>query len=113
MINRAIYILAFAIVASPVYAAAPDAVGITKAIEDVSADTAKTKAYCDLSKKLDEVGDDDKKAEAAGDEIDGYFKSLGAEFSAAWEAGQNADEKSAEGTSFDDAMGKLDAKCTP
>ncbi len=52
------------------------------------------KAYCAMSKKMDEVGDDEKKAEAAGDEIDGYFKTLGEDFENAWDSGQDAKDGS-------------------
>jgi hypothetical protein len=105
--------LALALVISPAYAAGPDAATITKSIEAVAADPVKAKAYCDMAAKFEEIGDDEKKAEAAGDEIDGYFKTLGPEFEAAWDAGQNAEENSAEGKAFDEAMAKLDASCGP
>jgi predicted porin len=94
-----------------VAAAAVDAATITKSIDAAAADATKVKAYCDMSKKMEEVGDDDKKAEAAGAEMDGYFKAIGPEFEAAWNAGQEAKQDSAEGKAFDEAMGKLDAKC--
>lgn len=95
------------------YAATVDAAAITKSIASVQSDPAKVKAYCAMSKKFEEIGEDDKKAEAAGDEIDGYFKVLGSEFEAAWTAGQNAEETSAEGKAFDETMTKLDAACGP
>jgi hypothetical protein len=64
-----------------------------------------------MAAKFEEVGDDEKKAEAAGEAIDGYFQTLGPDFEAAWDAGQNADESSPEGKAFDAAMTKLDATC--
>ena len=64
-----------------------------------------------MSKKMDEVGDDQKKAEAAGDEIDGYFKTLGEGFQDAWDAGQDAADGSPEANAMDEAMNALDAKC--
>ena len=108
-----IVILACCLVAPSSFAAAAavDAPTITKSIDAAAGDAAKVKAYCDMSKKMEEVGDDDKKAEAAGTEIDGYFKALGPEFEAAWNTGQEAKEDTAEGKAFDEAMGKLDAKC--
>ena len=57
---------------------------ITKEYEAAGSDPAKVKAYCAMTKKMDEVGDDQKKAEAAGDEIDGYFKTLGSTSSLPW-----------------------------
>jgi hypothetical protein len=87
----------------------PDA--ISKAVGDVANDASKTKAYCEMSKKMDEIGDDEKKAEAAGDQIDGYFKTLGQDFENAWDAGQDAADGSAEAKAFEEAMTKLDEKC--
>lgn len=111
MIKSTLAIVAIALAASPAAAADVDAATISKTIEAVAADPAKSKAYCDMAVKFEEIGDDEKKAEAAGDEIDGYFKTLGADFEAAWDAGQNADENSAEGKAFDEAMVKLESAC--
>lgn len=111
MIKRTLFFVACCLAVTPVQAAQVDAATITKSIDAATADPVKTKAYCDLAAKFDEVGDDEKKAEAAGEQIDGYFQVLGADFEAAWDAGQNATEESAEGKAFDDAMTKLDAKC--
>jgi hypothetical protein len=108
---RLVSVLAFCLVAPAAYAAAPDAATITKSIDAATGDPAKVKAYCEMSKKMTDVGDDDKKAAAAGAEIDGYFKALGADFEAAWNAGQEAKEDSVDGKAFDEAMSKLDAKC--
>ena len=66
------------------------AADIKKSLEAAASDPAKVKAYCAMAKKMDEVGDDEKKAQAAGDEIDGYFKTLGDDFENAWDAGQDA-----------------------
>lgn len=109
--KRALFFVGCCLAVTPVQAAEVNAAAITKSIDAATADPVKAKAYCDLAAKFDEVGDDEKKAEAAGDQIDGYFKVLGAEFEAAWDAGQNATEESAEGKAFDEAMTKLDATC--
>lgn len=87
------------------------AADIKSSLEAAAADPAKVKAYCAMAKKMDEVGDDDKKAQAAGDEIDGYFKVLGEDFENAWDAGQEASDDSAEAKAMDDAMTLLDGKC--
>jgi hypothetical protein len=92
-------------------AAKMSAADIKTALEAVAADPAKAKAYCAMSKKMDEVGDDQKKAEAAGDEIDGYFKVLGDDFENAWDAGQDAADGTPEANAMDDGMTALDAKC--
>ena len=93
------------------HAAELTADAITKAIEDVSSDANKLQAYCAMAAKMDEIGDDDKAAEAAGDEIDGYFKTLGADFEAAWSGAQEAPEDSPQAKAFEDAMTKLEEKC--
>jgi hypothetical protein len=64
-----------------------------------------------MSKKMDEVGDDEKKAEAASDEIDGYFNTLGEGFENAWDAGQDAADGTPEANAMDAAMTTLDGKC--
>jgi hypothetical protein len=108
---RLVSVLAICLLSQSAHAAGPDAATITKSIDAATADPVKTKAYCDMSKKMTDVGDDEKKAEAAGAEMDGYFKALGAEFEAAWNAGQEAKEDTVEGKAFDEAMSKLDAQC--
>ncbi len=52
-----------------------------------------------------------RKREAAGDEIDGYFKTLGNDFENAWDAGQDAADGTPEAKAMDEAMTTLDAKC--
>lgn len=87
------------------------AADIKKNLEAVASDPAKVKAYCAMSKKMDEIGDDEKKAEAAGDEIDGYFETLGDDFADAWDAGQEAADNSAEAKAIDEGLNALDEKC--
>ncbi|MFA7305474.1 MAG: hypothetical protein WC026_02240 [Hyphomicrobium sp.] len=87
------------------------AADIKTALDSAASDPAKVKAYCAMSKKMDEVGDDQKKAEAAGDEIDGYFKVLGDDFENAWDAGQDAADGTPEAKAMDEGMTALDAKC--
>ena len=111
VMKRALFAVACCLAVSPVQAADVDAAAITKSIEAAVADPMKAKAYCDLAAKFEEVGDDEKKAETAGAAIDGYFETLGKDFEAAWDAGQNAEESSPEGKAFDAAMTKLDATC--
>jgi hypothetical protein len=94
---------------APAAAMAP--ADITKNLEAAASDPAKVKAYCAMSKKMDEIGDDQKKAEAAGDEIDGYFKTLGEDFENAWDAGQDAADGTPSAAAMDSAMTTLDAKC--
>lgn len=106
-------VIASCVLAASAHAAPVDAAAITKTLDAVVADAAKLKSYCAMAQKFVDIGDDDKKAEAAGEEIDGYFETLGADFEAAWDAGQNSDEASPEGKAFDEAMTKLEAACAP
>ena len=87
------------------------AADIKSSLEAAASDPAKVKAYCDMAKKMDEVGDDQKKAEAAGEQIDGYFKVLGDDFENAWDAGQDAADGTPEAKAMDEGMTALDAKC--
>lgn len=109
--SRYFYVALALVLAGPAGAAELTPEAITSAISSVAADPAKTTAYCAMSKKMEEVGDDEKKAEAAGDEIDGYFKTLGADFEAAWNGAQEASEDSPQSKAFEEAMTKLDDKC--
>lgn len=93
------------------HAAEMSADAITKAIEAVASDEAKLKAYCAMVKKMDDIGDDEKAAEAAGEEIDGYFKTIGTDFEAAWAGAQEAPEDSAQAKAFEAAMTALEEKC--
>lgn len=113
MLKLSSLLVAAGLMITPALAQTPtmSADAITAAIGAAAADETKVKAYCDMTKKMAEIGEDDKKAEAAGDEIDGYFKALGPDFEAAWNAGQNAADDSAEAKAFDDSMAKLDDKC--
>lgn len=110
--SRISYVAAALIaMSSAAFAAEMSAEAITKAVDGVSNDPAKVTAYCAMAKKMDEIGDDDKAAEAAGEEIDGYFKTLGADFEAAWASAQESAEESPQGKAFEEAMTKLDEKC--
>jgi hypothetical protein len=106
-------LIAAMLVAPAVHAqdAKMSAADIKKNLEAAASDPAKAKAYCAMAKKMDEVGDDEKKAQAAGDEIDSYFKTLGDDFENAWDAGQDAADNSPEATAMDEAMTTLDGKC--
>jgi hypothetical protein len=88
------------------------AADIKKNLEAAASDPAKVTAYCAMAKKMDEVGDDEKKAEAAGNEIDGYFKTLGEDFENAWDDGQDAADGTPEAKAMDEAVSTLDAKCS-
>ena len=111
VMKRALFVVTCCLFVSPVQAADVDAATVTKTIDAVAADPVKARAYCDLAAKFEEIGEDEKKAEAAGDQLDGYFKVLGSDFEAAWDAGQNSEETTDVGKAFDTAMSKLDVTC--
>lgn len=111
VMKRVLFFVGCCLAVTPAQAAEVNAAAITKAVEAAAADPVKAKAYCELAAKFDEIADDEKKGEAASEQIDGYFQVLGADFEAAWDTGQNTTEDSAEGKAFDAAMTKLDATC--
>lgn len=102
---------ALAVVASPAFAADAKIDDAVKTFEQVASDAAKLKTYCAMSKLMAETGEDEKKAQAAEPQIDGYLKELGPDFEAAWSAGEELDEKSPDAKTLNDALDKLDEKC--
>jgi lysyl-tRNA synthetase class II len=84
-----------------------------KTFAAIEQDAAKVQAYCDMSKTMEDVGDDEKKLEAANAKIDDYFKTLGPDFETAWNTGENLKEDSDDAKALSDALDKLDAKCGP
>ena len=99
------------LLAAPALAADPKITAAIKVLEATAADAAKVKAYCAMTKAMEAIGDDEKKAQAAEAEIDGYFKTLGPDFETAWSAGEDLDENSADAKALNSAMEKLDGKC--
>jgi hypothetical protein len=102
--------VAACLVAGPVFAAAPKIEAAVKTFKAVAADPGKLKTFCAMSKAMDSMGDkaDPKKEK----EIDGYMKQLGADFEAAWTAGDGIDENSADGKALNAALDDLSGKCT-
>ncbi len=82
-----------------------------KTFEGVAANPEKLAAYCAMSKKMAEIGEDEKKAEAASTEMNGYFDKLGPEFEEAWGAGDELPEKSPDVETLSAALEKLDGAC--
>ena len=111
MLKLTTAVLAACAFASVAAAADPKIDAAVKTFDQVAATPEKLTAYCALSKKMDEVGEDDKKAEAAKGEIDGYYKILGPDFDTAWAAGSDAKEGSPEAEQLEKALDGLDAKC--
>lgn len=99
------------LIATPALALDPKIDQAVKTFAAVESDPAKLQAYCEMGKTMEEVGDDEKKLAAADDKIDGYFKTLGPDFEAAWNSGESLKEDSPEAKALSDALDKLDAKC--
>ena len=112
MLKFATAALACALFASNAAAADAKVDAAVKTFDEIAAAPDKLKTYCALSKKMNEIGDDEKKADAAKDEIDGYYKALGPDFESAWAAGAESKEGSPEGQQLEKAIDALDAKCT-
>ena len=82
-----------------------------KVFETTAGDATKMKTYCTMNKLMSDVGDDEKKAEAAETQFNGFLKELGPDFETAWSAGEGLDPESAEGKAINAALDKLDTAC--
>lgn len=82
-----------------------------KTFEGVAASPDKLAIYCQMSAKMNDIGDDDKKAEEAAEEMNGYFDKLGPEFEDAWGAGDKLPENSPDAETLSNALNKLDEAC--
>jgi hypothetical protein len=80
-----------------------------KIIESVGTDAEKLKMFCELNKLVDSAGE--KEDPATEKQIEDAVEKLGPDFAAAWEVGEKADEKGAEGKKFYDAVAALSEKC--
>jgi hypothetical protein len=95
--------------ASTLPAASPAVDLAIKTIESVGADPAKLKIFCSLNKVLQESGEKDDPASQK--QVDDLVAQLGADFSAAWDVGDELDENSADGQAFYGAVDALAEKC--
>ena len=90
-------------------AASPEIEAAIKTLKAVGADPAKMKTFCELSKVMVAVGDkDDPVAEK---QIEDLIKQLGSEFEAAWDAGDDLDENSADAKEYYAVVDALEEKC--
>lgn len=92
-------------------AASADAEKSIQAFEAVAASPEKLAAYCAMIKKIDEVGDDEAKAQAAEGQIDEYMITLGEDFEEAWSGGDDLPEGSGDLEKIENALSDLDSKC--
>jgi hypothetical protein len=111
---RGIWVGAVAIgilTAGPAFAADPKVEAAVKTFEGVAATPEKLTAYCAMTAKMNEIGDDEKKAEASAEEMNGYFDKLGPEFEDAWAAGDELPDDSPDVEVLSQALTKLDEAC--
>ena len=81
----------------------------TQIVEATGNDAEKLKLYCELHKLVESAGE--KEDAATEKQIEDAVEKLGGEFAAAWEVGEKADEKTADGKKFYDAIAALSEKC--
>lgn len=82
-----------------------------KVFGEVQNNPEKLKTFCTMVKVMDEAGEDEKKAEAAEKEVDGYIKQLGSDFETAWNSGADLPEDSPDAKKLDDSLDALQSKC--
>jgi hypothetical protein len=104
---------AIAGVASLAAAASPEVDKSIKTIQSAAADPAKLKLFCALDDATEEAPEGQAaKADPAQDkQVEEILKQLGADFTAAWDIGDNLDEKSPDGVEFTAAVEAITAKC--
>ena len=100
---------AICLIASPAAAADPKIESAAKTFQSVSADPAKVKTFCEMTKIMDSAGDKEDPANDA--KVQSYMTQLGPDFEAAWKAGSDLDENSEDGKIFNAALDSLAGKC--
>jgi hypothetical protein len=109
--KRVIFAAVAACVATaPAFAASPKIDAAVKTFKAVSADPAKLKIFCEMSKAMDAAGD--KPDPAADAKINGYMKQLGADFETAWGVVEGLNENSPDGKAYNGALDDLAGKCS-
>jgi hypothetical protein len=102
--------LAVCLAAHGALAASPKIEAAVKTFKGVTADPAKLKTFCEMTKAMDALGDkDDAAAEA---QITSMMKQLGPDFEVAWNAADDLDENSEDGKAYGAAIDELAGKCT-
>lgn len=92
-----------------VMAASPKIEAALKQFKAVAADSGKLKTFCDMDNAMEAASEKDDKA-AAG-KVEKLMKQLGPDFLAAWNAGNDLDEKSADGKAYGKGIDELVDKC--
>lgn len=101
---------ALCLLTAPAFAASPKIESAVKVFKAVSADPAKLKTFCEMSKAMDAAGE--KPTPAQDEKITGYMKQLGADFETAWNAVEGLNETSADGKAYNAALDDLAGKCS-
>jgi hypothetical protein len=102
--------VAACLAAGPVIAASPKVDAAVKTFKALSADSAKLKIFCDMSKAMDEAGD--KPNPAADAKINGFMKQLGTDFETAWAVAEGLNDDSPDGKAYNSALDELAGKCS-
>jgi hypothetical protein len=92
-----------------VMAASPKIEAALKTFKAVAADPGKLKTFCAMDSAMEAASE--KKDKAAAGKIDALMKQLGPEFEAAWTAGDDLDEKSADAKAYGAGLDTLIGKC--
>lgn len=90
-------------------AASPEIEAAIKTLKAIGSDPAKMRTFCELSKVVVAIGDkDDPEADK---QIETFLKQLGSDFEAAWNAGDDLDENSADAKEYYAVVDALEEKC--
>lgn len=92
-----------------VMAASPKIEAALKTFKAVAADPGKLKTFCTMDAAMEAAAE--KKDKSAAGKINALMKQLGPDFETAWNAGEDLDEKSADGKAFAGGVDALVAKC--
>jgi hypothetical protein len=92
-----------------VMAASPKIEAALKTFKAVAANPGKLKTFCEMDSAMEAASE--KKDKAAGAKVEALMKQLGPEFEAAWMAGNDLDEKSADAKAYGKGIDALIEKC--
>jgi hypothetical protein len=101
--------IALSLITAPALAASPQVESAIKAFQSVGVDPNRLKTFCELIQISERMGDNEDPALQA--QIDKLVEQLGADFKAAWEAVEEADEASPDGKALSAALDELSEKC--
>jgi hypothetical protein len=97
------------LISTPSFAASPKVEAAVKTLQTVGADAGKLKTFCELMDLDEKLGD--KTDSALEAQMDKLLDQLGNDFKAAWDALDDADERSPDGRALNAALEQLEDKC--